>query len=265
MNFISLILILIQFATPQGFEIFSSTKANVTISRDLLQVSEWMPPWHQAVFDAMQMFWISLGLSLVVFIWKWRYLKFVDVLIFISFVSFSLYSARFVLFYALAVAPIWTKIFDQIFVERETKRVPLINARIILLLVSVMPLAAIVWVNPIAQDQLPLKAIAALKVEVPKGHIYNYREWAGPLYLFGSRDWQLAIDGRLYLYSREEWDRYQKIARGEVSLEDIINKDHPVAFVVRTDYQKGLDTLLKNSPDWRLLAEENITRVYTLR
>lgn len=47
------ILALAQLATPMGWDIFDVSAANVHVARDLLQVSEWLPPWDPSVRPAM--------------------------------------------------------------------------------------------------------------------------------------------------------------------------------------------------------------------
>ncbi|NIP84804.1 MAG: hypothetical protein GTO03_04300, partial [Planctomycetales bacterium] len=59
--------------------------------------------------------------------------------------------------------------------------------------------------------------IAAFKQAFPEGRIYNACAFGGAVIFHGHPGWKVAIDGRLYLYSKREWDLYHSAARGERS------------------------------------------------
>ncbi|NIP84805.1 MAG: hypothetical protein GTO03_04305, partial [Planctomycetales bacterium] len=56
---------LAQVATPMGWDIFALSRRNLTVSRDWLQVTEWLPPWSPTVLHAMLLFWLVLGMAVL--------------------------------------------------------------------------------------------------------------------------------------------------------------------------------------------------------
>ena len=59
---------LAQLATPAGWGIFETSGINLRVARDWLQVSEWMPPWHESVASAMVGFYLGSGFTLLLLI-----------------------------------------------------------------------------------------------------------------------------------------------------------------------------------------------------
>ena len=102
------------------------------------------------------------------------------------------------------------------------------------------------------KDEFALaEGLAQLRSVVPQGRIYNYREWGGPLILAGHPDWQVAIDGRLYLYDESDWDRYNSAALGEVPVAELEEQYQPDAFFLKPSFHVNLIELLSETPRWR--------------
>jgi hypothetical protein len=107
-------------------------------------------------------------------------------------------------------------------------------------------------------EQLPLRAAERMHEMGVRGVIYNYREWGGPLIWEGYPAWKVTIDGRLYLFTREEWDRYQQIALGRVPVSEVERLYRPDAFFLRPSYHERFVRLLRESNDWReAYADDN--------
>jgi hypothetical protein len=116
--------------------------------------------------------------------------------------------------------------------------------------------------RPTIDADIPMATFERLKEELPQGRIYNYREWGGPLILTGHPGWQVAIDGRLYLYSKQEWIEYRQAAWGEIPVEELVRRHRPDAFVLHAGYHRRLVDLLEQSPHWRPWATEANCRVF---
>ena len=107
-------------------------------------------------------------------------------------------------------------------------------------------------------EHLPFAGIERLQEVCPQGVIYNYREWGGPLIWHGHPDWKVTIDGRLYLYGRKEWERYEQIALGKVPVADVEEQYGPDAFFLHPSYHKRFVELLQKSSGWKgIHAGEN--------
>jgi len=247
---------LLQLATPLGINIFQFGAANLRLSRDVLGVSEWLPPWDSAMIDAMIMFWILLVLSVVGLVAIRFKVRAVSLLLFLTFTAFSLFSARFSLFLFVAAIPLWIEVINQLLSKRYLRFLDIIFCRKLGVRGVILAAAAAVimpaYIRPsIISTDVPLECVRHLKHLLPSGRIYNYREWAGFLTFYGYPNWTVAIDGRLYVYSLEEWMRYNDAARGLVSvasLEEIFNPD---AFFLRNDFHRELISILSNSSHWK--------------
>ena len=67
------------------------------------------------------------------------------------------------------------------------------------------------------------------------------------LILAGHPDWEVAIDGRLYLYSRQDWLNYSDAALGRLTLSDIMAKYRPDAFFLHPDFHTKLIAELREA------------------
>lgn len=248
---------LAQLATPMGWDIFATSAANVHMARDVLGVSEWMPPWHAEVREAMLGFGLSLAVTVGLLIALRRRVRLADLALFAAMTVLALSAARFAVFWAVAMVPIWARWIEQVKPQAvlgwrgEVPARNLLSALVMGLGLPVAVLLPAVLQGPVA-DQFALSAgIARLKQVVPAGRIYNFREWGGPLILAGHPDWQLAIDGRLYLYGERDWQAYNDAAAGAVPLDDLVRQYQPDAFFLRPNFHDKLIERLRHAPDWR--------------
>ncbi|NLI79360.1 MAG: hypothetical protein GX442_23310 [Candidatus Riflebacteria bacterium] len=122
---------------------------------------------------------------------------------------------------------------------------------------------ALPWLlPPLPRSEVPLAAIGELARRLPAGRIYNYREWGGPLALFGNEGWRLAIDGRLYLFPREEWATYAAAAAGQVTVASLTERYRPDAFFLRPEYHRLLIERLDRDPAWHRAWQDALAVVY---
>jgi hypothetical protein len=176
--------------------------------------------------------------------------------VFLVFTVLGLTAARMALFWSLALVPVWARWIDQalpadLFRPREDATRPpawlwptVIGAEIVVVLLLFVR-------GPVFDREIPLAGLAELKKVLPAGRIYNYREWGGPLILAGQPEWQVAIDGRLYLYTIDTWNEYNRAAGGQVPLKELVATHQPDAFFLRPDFDAGLVKLLRESKEWR--------------
>jgi len=261
-------LTLIQFATPMGWNIFSVSMTNTDIARNFLGISEWLPPWHQSVRAAMIPFWFGLIFS-VMLMTKLRFkLSKSDLAVFFSMTALSLYASRFTLFWAVTMIPPWARWIEKTrpkhlfnFSNRVKVKKKVYFAIILpsLILAISVPLFTR---DAVIDKEIPMEGIQQLTTLLPTGRIYNYREWGGPLVLEGYPRWKLAIDGRVYMFSRDEWDVYNKVALGNISVEEVMNEYLPDAFFLRPSFHENFINLLRLSSDWQEVYVDDFSIIF---
>lgn len=260
-----LLVVMSSVATPDGTHLFSVSAANLFISRTVLQISEWLPPWNSSVADAMSGFWLAVGVSAFMFIRGRRCLPPLELLQPLALLAATLASARFAPFWALSMIPVWTKLLESAFpslLGRSAHR-PFAEMRPSLIVASlaVALLPAFCAYRPMSQS-LRRDTSKAISEYSGVKRVYNYYAAAGPLVYFAPNRFELLVDGRLYLFSKEFWNRYGREANGEVSLDEILIRDQPDAFLLYKPFQKNLATLLSADPRFKRVFENESDVVY---
>jgi hypothetical protein len=257
----------IQTLTPESTNIFNLNMTNFIVSRKYLGISEWMPPWHQSVFEAMICFWLLLvftifGLVRVGF----RGVNIQDLFLSSVFCILALCASRFCLFWAIVSIPLWNKLINSLkpanlFNWSFNSNISAYRASCLLSL-SIIVFSVLATISPTLSDRLPLKGIEVLKSVENIHRVYNYREWGGPLIYAGYAQWTVMIDGRLYLYDLQHWNNYIREASGEMQLDDIIEKHNPSAFFLHPTFHVALILLLENSSDWEKVYSDSSSIIY---
>jgi hypothetical protein len=110
---IVVLIALAQFATPMGWRILETSAANVRVARDLLGVSEWLPPWDASVRAAMVGFALAAAITIGLLIRLRFRVRLEDAALCAALALLSLSAARFVLFWAVAMVPVWARWIEQ--------------------------------------------------------------------------------------------------------------------------------------------------------
>lgn len=242
-------LCLLQVATPEGLSLIQLSARNLEIAAVRLQISEWQPPWHPSVAAAMAPFWLLTITGAAAAAWRRQSIGRHELLLFLGFGALTLSASRFSLQWGLAAVPFWSSALSSLGanVSPSGIRRSALGSIIALSLVGAGSL-----LTPPHDPQLPFAGIEALKrFEVRK--IYNYREWAGPLVLYGERSWRVAIDGRLYLYSDARLESYYLTARGEIQRGDSALISEADALFLDRAFQRRLIEIIKDDSAWRLI------------
>ena len=247
-----------QLLTPLGTAIFQLGAANVAVSKNLLHVTEWLPPWDIRVRDAMYGFWFSIGVSLLSLLVLRGRSGLRECCECICYSLIALFAARFALFYAIALIPVWSIWFERSLSAKwfawkpqrpfQFDTLTAIAFAFVAVLACSIPLAASF---PKVDPSIPLDGIAFLREHLPEGRVFNYREWGGPLELLGNPQWQVHIDGRLYLYTKEDWRSYALAADGKIPIEDLERDFKPDAFFLHDSFHRNLKALLFIRPEWK--------------
>ena len=204
------------FCTPDGASLISISATNTEISKSLLSISEWMPPWHYSVYSAMIGFWIVLAMTSVLSIIAYRRKVAIDptpVLLSLLFLVPTLYSSRFGVFWGFVNAPLFGELVSALWPGALGRRsVSEANPRTMALCAATLLGVAVIFPGPLLPSASPLATFQAAKAELPTARIFNYREFGGQLEYVGYPGWTAYIDGRLYLYPKEIWEQYDAIS-----------------------------------------------------
>lgn len=264
-----LVPILASICTVNGVHIFSSTATNVEISRDLLRISEWLPPWDSVVRGAMLPFWIIAGaMCLSLLSTKVRRGGWDPTTTTISLLYFglALTSARFGALWGFVTSPLFGHVASCLWPgPLATRGIDSTHSGRCWIIAGIS-LAALTWnPGPLVSSDCPLSQFQALKTHYPAGRIFNYREYGGALEYVGYPSWQVYIDGRLYNFSPDTWRRYEAIANAhDRSLVDDVVKTHDL-LVLHPSYHRSLIEVLRTHDGVQLLSEDHAVVIFARR
>jgi hypothetical protein len=261
---LTLLAFISQFATPLGVHILQVSRDNLRISRDVLHIGEWLPPWNPLIApESVRSYWIVLFGSFVAIIWFWRHVSYRDRALFFTMTALSLYASRFIALWALALVPLWAELAERIvprdmFVwarHREDQaargvRSWILPAAAMLIVINLQG----VRIGSIFRPEINDNGIAVLRAELRvAARIYNTYGWAGPLVLEGSPEWRISVDGRLYFYKDPaEWNAIEDARAGRISLDELEHAHHPDAFFLYPGTDRALIDRLVKCPRWRV-------------
>jgi hypothetical protein len=260
---LALLALALQFATPLGYQILEISQDNLRISRDVLRVPEWLHPWDPAIaFEAIFLYWIAFLGSLFAILWFRNRLSMRDKMLFLVMTGLSLFAARFVIFWAVASIPLWAELVERLIPRgmfewaRGGQDLPAWGDRSWML--PAFALAIVVGLHPanfrpIFRSEISRDGVRALRIALPgAARVFNHYRWAGPLILDGSPAWQLAVDGRLYLFKNTaEWRFIEDANTGRISLDEVERIHHPDAFFLYPAESEALIRSLEQGPRWR--------------
>lgn len=247
---------LAMFATPMGSQIFESSAANIQNAR-ILAVTEWQTSWHESVRGAVMPYWLAVVLTLAMLAKLRSQVELRDLVFCAIMTLLSLSMARFALFWAVAMVPIWTVWSERVrprklFAFPADALVP--RSWFAAVMVVGLPLAVLLpaAMRPsISDNDYVSDAVARLQEVLPQGRIYNYLQWSGPLILEGHPDWRVAIDGRLYFFSAADIYHYKAAAMGKVPVSVLQERFRPDAFFLQPRFHRALVELLRQDTGWR--------------
>ncbi len=257
-------------ATPAGLRVFEISARNADVSQ-WLEINEWMPLWvleHRD--DSRPEVWVGLAVLAVLLAWRgWR-LRAEELGAALAFALMALFSYRFVMFWAVAMIPIWAHCCgptepgaSATGTRRPSLRLP---ASIPFFLAWALAVAIPTLHNPSHfGDYVPHAAVDRLRAENLRGTVYTHTVWAGLVIDRGYPDWKVTHDGRYYLRTKDEWAHYHSAAAGLVPLAELEARWAPVAFVLRVKFDDGLIELLRRDPRWEELPPDKDCVVFVRR
>jgi hypothetical protein len=260
---------LVLCATPLGAGIFQVMHTNLEVSRDWLEEREWLYPWDHRVAGSVVLFWVTLGLSIVLLARVRSQARPAELALFLAMTVLALSAARFALFWGVAMVPVWARWLDRgrppsWFAWSDATRWSLSRCVPVMCVAAGLSLGLPPLVRgPILSPVIPMEGLRRLAAELLSGRVYNHREWGGPLILEGRSRWKVAIDGRLFVFhDRDEWRDRADSAAGRVALAEVERRQRPDAFFLEPASEGRLIALLQQSPRWRDLYHDDRCHVF---
>ncbi len=259
---LALLPMILQFATPVGGHILDVSRANLRISRDLLRIEEWLPPWDPSVFVTVNVYWVVLlGSFIAAFALRDRF-SVRDLTLLIAMTLLSSFAARFIIFWAIALVPFWAELVERLVPDgmfAPARGGVGVHVRTFRSLIGLAAVATIVVClhparfGPILRPGIPIDGVKMLRAQLPgPARIYNARVWAGPLLLDGDPAWRVSVDGRLYFFrDPAEWRAMDDARAGRITLDELERRHHPDAFFLYPAGDQALIDSLSVSPRWR--------------
>jgi hypothetical protein len=244
------------FATPDGWSILQLSAENARASA-AMGVSEWLPLW-----SAINRF-VAVPVLLTAVVTSWvllrnaRRIDGAELAVAIAFFALTVFTYRFVLFWAISLIPLIARAVPPPPAERRT---PAWLAPAALIAAAVLtPLLRPTHFT----ETIPLAAIDRLHAAGVKGTIFAHFPWGGPVIDKGYPAWHVVYDGRYYRYTPQEWDRYRRICSGEVGLAEIDRLFHPAGFVLSPAWNGRLIAALrKDAAAWQQLSADGTAVVF---
>lgn len=226
--------------TPDGFGILAMSARNAATSA-AMGVSEWLPLWDPVNRTVA----VPVLVAAVIAAWSvWRQrsrIEPTDLAVAIALLVLTLAAYRFVLFWAIALIPLFARAAPP----GESRAPPFVAALGLAIAAVAIP---VLRPTHFAQT-IPLEAIARLPRAEKDATIFVHFPWGGPAIDAG---WRVAYDGRFYRYDSAEWQRYRATRTDPASLAEIESRFRPAGFVLDPDWNAALIAALRADPaHWR--------------
>jgi hypothetical protein len=242
--------------TPAGFDIYRISRLNAELSLHL-GVAEWMPMTWKAGEFGRPFAWTMLLVIATGLLVRGARARASTLAIAFAFTAAMLYSHRFVLFWGIAVVPLLCELFGS---EGEPARPRSRCRRPLAALVLALGIGLPTILNPAPfADYYPFEGIRKLRAHGVRGTVYTTYYWGGMLAEAGHPDWRVTHDGRYYLKSISEWDRYfDETHRALATIDELVARYRPAAFFLRPGIDDELIEKLEQDSRWRtLFADAN--------
>ena len=187
----------------------------------------------------------------------------------------ALTAARNIALFAVAATPVLTVHLDSLLTERGwviqplqrvTPRMGLVNAALIgLVALGVLGYAAGLFIDAdevreTLAEALPVQAVEALNAANPPGNLFNSYNWGGYLSLYAPGH-PVFVDGRTDLYGDKLLtEGYYRTAIGAPGWQDTLAQ-YDIG-VVLVEPETGLAWLLRDTPGWSVLYEDDLAVLF---
>lgn len=228
------------FATPSGVSIISLAAYNATASL-LAGASEWYPLWAPV---NLRFVWPVAASAIVVAVIGFQQrCPLVEMMPIVLTLALSVFAARFILFYAIAIIPVLARL-------RLGKVVGVPRATMAAGSCALAMVPAILM--PVRLVSEPPPAAVRLLSRV-NGPIYSEPTYGGAI-IHSIPNAQISFDGRFYLYREDEFRLLARTVGDRTTLAQIVASYHPRAFALARFRSSALIAELESRPrEWAVV------------
>jgi hypothetical protein len=220
-------------------------------------LSEWNSPQLLSI-SGMR---LTLALSLwAILIFKTpRALAARDWLPVLAFAGLALTGTRFISWFGLASAVPLALRLSKSMTPSPGMPLPLLR-RFFLVLSLFWVLFLVRGVQPRDQElrtETPTTAVAAIQASAPGGRILNPPEYGGYTRFELGPNWKISSDMRVWIFDDAAWYVYPQLAQGPKDWSEQLDRAGVThLLLLPLPFHDGLIKRAKESPDWKLLAED---------
>lgn len=232
------------FATPAGAGIFAFAWQNELASK-AVGATEWFPVWEPVNRIFLLPVAASAVLAATVLVRHRRSEILVEALVWAGTLALAVIATRFILFYALALIPILTRcrLGSTLPTHSRTAAATTVSAAAIM-----GSLAVLAFLPVRISAVVPSRAISQMPALAGNGTIYCDPAYGGAIIDAASASARVSMDGRFYLYSRDEIALFNATDRQNGSLGAIVRRYNPSTFLLSEERSSALVRELRSSP-----------------
>jgi len=237
------------FATPAGTAIVTFARYNATASI-AFGATEWFPLWHPYHRAAFFSVLASAAVVLFVAVQQRKVVPVCELVPALITFALAMTAARFVLFYAIAIVPLLTRL--------DIGSGPAIRAGLRKILADSAVAALLVVLVCVFRPQTgnDRQVAVALIQRLHQGTVFCDPALGGAIILDGYPNWQVSFDGRYFLYPRSEIALLSRAASDGGVVADIERTYHPAAYALNASRSAALVQELAAHPEiWRRIYD----------
>ena len=252
---------------PQGLGIFGYLAAmagNPVVQR----LPEWAPASLATKDGAV--FFVLLGLSVIVLALAWRRVRLFHVLSFVFFALLAWKTGRAIVWFGLAVAPVLAETLPALLpqaraAERADRAEAIINsvfaAGLLALMVVTLPwLKDRLPLSPqkagLVSSETPLAATDYLMAHHLPPPVFASMSYGSYLIWAAQPTYKMFADPRIELYPQSVWDDYHAVSDARPDWQDILDRYEVQTLMVEVREQPRLVAAAEGSPQWRQVYED---------
>ncbi len=241
------------FATPAGSGIVAFAWQNELASK-AAGATEWFPVWEPVNRIFLLPVAASAAMAAAILFRDRRSEILTDALVWAATLSLAVIATRFILFYALALIPIVARcpIGSTLPAQYRMATGAAVSAA------ALLGSLAVLFILPVRISEIVSnRAIAQIQASAGNGTIYCDPAYGGAIIDAAPDRARVSMDGRFFLYTREEIGLFNATETTTSSLATIVARSHPSAFLLFAARSPALIQELRRSPDnWQELEDD---------
>lgn len=262
---------------PYGVSIYAEV-FRVSANANLASLTEWMPLTLRMLPG--QILIGTLVALVMLYAWTPRRVRTWEVLALVGLGLASLWSMRFVVWFAPVAAILATRNLSAIVRGRRiawpqpspvSGKWTVVTAGLIWIFFAYSPpgMRLLHGREPSLEralsNETPIRAVEWLRENPPKGQVFNIFEWGDYLQWAGPADMQIFVNSHAHLVPGEVWRHYLQVIERSNEWEETLERYGVNTIVLDTRYRSGLIQALKDDPAWKIGYQDNVSAVFVRR